>query len=201
MANDHSPTPTTADGAADSAVPLCVDLDGTLIYSDLLWESLAVLRKRNFLYLLMVPVWFLRGRAYLKREVARRATIDPARLPYIPAFVDFLRAEKKRGRRLLLVSASERMLVDKVAAHVGLFDEVLASDGRTNLRGRAKCAALVVKFGQGGFDYAGNSYVDVPVWAGARKIIVVNAPAALVRQMRATGRVAAEFLRTGNKLD
>jgi phosphoserine phosphatase len=201
LANDHSPTPAAADGAADSAVPLCVDLDGTLIDSDLLWESLAVLRRRNFLYLLMVPIWFLRGRAHLKQQVARRATIDPAQLPYIPAFINFLRGEKLRGRRLLLVSASERLLVEKVAAHVGLFDEVMASDGRTNLRGRAKCAALVAKFGQGGFDYAGNSYVDVPVWAGARKIIVVNAPAALVRKMRATGRVAAEFLRSGDRLD
>jgi hypothetical protein len=87
------------------------------------------------------------------------------------------------------------MLVEKVAAHVGLFDEVMASDGRTNLRGRAKCAALVARFGRGGYDYAGNSYVDVPVWEGARKIIIVNAPGALVRKMRATGRVAAEFLR------
>jgi phosphoserine phosphatase len=193
LANDSSPTPAATDEAAASAVPLCVDLDGTLIYSDLLWESLAVLRRRNFFYMLMVPIWFLRGRANLKRQVARRATIDPARLPYNAVFVDFLRAEKKRGRRLLLVSASEHALVDKVAAHVGLFDEVLASDGRTNLRGRAKCAALVARFGQGGFDYAGNSWVDVPVWAGARKAIVVNAPAALVRQMRAMGRVAAEF--------
>ena len=193
MANDSHPTPARADEAAASAVPLCVDLDGTLIYSDLLWESLAVLRRRNFLYLLMVPGWFLRGRANLKRQVARRATIDPARLPYNTAFVEFLRAEKSRGRKLLLVSASEHALVDKVAAHVGLFDEVMASDGRTNLRGAAKCAALVARFGRGGFDYAGNSYVDVPVWAGARKIIIVNAPAALVRQMRATGRVSAEF--------
>ncbi len=201
LANESSPTPAAADEAPASAVPLCVDLDGTLIYSDLLWESLAVLRRRNFLYLLLVPVWFLRGRANLKRQVAARATIDPARLPYITPFVDFLRAEKKRGRKLVLASASERALVEKVAAHVGLFDEVLASDGRTNLRGRAKCAALVARFGRGGFDYAGNSYVDVPVWAAARKLIVVNAPAALVRQLRATGRVAAEFLRPADKLD
>lgn len=194
LSNDSPTARAAADEATASAVPLCVDLDGTLIYSDLLWESLTVLRRRNFWWVLMVPVWFLGGRANLKRQVAARATIDPARLPYNAAFMEFLRGEKSRGRRLLLVSASERMLVEKVAAHVGLFDEVMASDGRTNLRGRAKCAALVARFGRGGFDYAGNSYVDVPVWEGARKIIVVNAPGALVRKMRATGRVAAEFL-------
>jgi phosphoserine phosphatase len=179
--------------AAPVSVPLAVDLDGTLIYSDLLWESLAVLRRRNFLWMLMVPIWFLPGRANLKRQVAARATIDPARLPYITAFVDFLRAEKQRGRKLVLASASDRALVEKVAAHTGLFDEVFASDGRTNLRAHAKCAALTARFGPQGFDYAGNSRMDIPVWAGARKAIVVNAPPALAQKMRATGKVAAEF--------
>jgi len=178
---------------ASPPIPLCVDLDGTLIYSDLLWESLAVLRRRNALFILLVPVWFLKGRANLKRQVAARATIDPAALPYNEPFLEFLRVEKKRGRRLVLASASDRALVEKVAAHVGLFDEVLASDGRTNLRGRAKCAALVAKFGRGGFDYAGNSRVDLPVWAGAKNIIVVNAPRALAERLRNEGRVAAEF--------
>ncbi len=141
----------------------------------------------------MVPVWFLSGRANLKRQVAARATIDPAKLPYITPFVDFLRTEKKRGRKLVLASASDRALVDKVAAYVGLFDEVFASDGHTNLRAHAKCAALTARFGPKGFDYAGNSWMDVPVWEGARKVIVVNAPSKLRKLMRNTGRLVAEF--------
>ncbi len=107
-----------------------------------------------------------------------------ALLPYNEPFVDYLRAEKKRGRKLLLVSASDRALVEKVAAHTGLFDEVMASDGQTNLRGAAKVAALEAKFGRSGFDYAGNSHVDVPVWAGSKNIIVVNAPRTLAAQLR-----------------
>ncbi len=181
------------EATSSSPVPLCVDLDGTLILSDLLWESLAVLLRRNLLFIFLVPIWLLRGRANLKREVAARATIDPTLLPYNEPFVEFLRAEKKCGRRLLLVSASDRVLVEKVAAHTGLFDEVLGSDGQTNLRGPAKCAALTAKFGRGGFDYAGNSYVDLPVWAGAKNILVVNAPRALASQLRSEGRVSAEF--------
>jgi len=149
----------------------------------------------------MVPVWFLSGRAHLKRQIAARATVDPARLTYIQPFVDYLRAEKNRGRKLVLASASDRELVEKVAAHVGLFDEVFASDGHTNLRAHAKCAALTARFGPRGFDYAGNSWVDLPVWAGARQAIVVNAPAGLVRHMRTTGRVAKEFLRSTDRLD
>lgn len=170
-----------------------MDLDGTLIYSDMLWESLAVLLRRNPLYLLLVPIWLLSGRARLKHEVAARTTVEVELLPYNQPFMDYLRAEKKRGRKLILASASDRALVEKVAAHTGLFDEVLASDGRTNLRGAAKVAALEAKYGRSGFDYAGNSMVDLPVWAGAKNIVVVNAPSALAESMRRGGRVSAEF--------
>ncbi len=188
------------DAASASPVPLCVDLDGTLIYSDMLWESLAVLLRRNPLFIFMVPIWFMGGRAHLKRELAARVSVEVELLPYNEPFVDFLRAEKKRGRRLILASASDQALVAAVAAHTGLFDEVLASDGHTNLRGSAKVATLEAKYGRGGFDYAGNSTVDIPVWAGARNAIVVNAPTALAARMRRGGRVAAEFAGPANPL-
>jgi len=193
LANALTNNDTTSEARQGSALPLAADLDGTLIYSDMLWESLAVLRKRNILWMLMVPVWFLRGRAFLKQQVARRATVDVATLAYNQPFMDYLRAEKARGRRLILASASDRALVEMVARHVGLFDEVYASDGKVNLRAHAKRAALEARFGLKGFDYAGNSTKDIPVWMGARNIIVVNAPPFLVRKMRATGRVVAEF--------
>ncbi len=90
--------------------------------------------------------------------------------------------------------------MEKVAAYTGLFDEVFASDGHTSLRAHAKCAALTARFGPKGFDYAGNSWVDLPVWAGARQAIVVNAPARLVRHMRTTGLVAKEFLRPADRV-
>ncbi|HVU36802.1 MAG TPA: UbiA family prenyltransferase, partial [Opitutales bacterium] len=193
MAHVTQPASIAPGEASASPLPLCVDLDGTLIHSDLLWESLAVLLRRNPLFIFLVPVWLAQGRAHLKREVAKRATVDPALLPYNGALLEYLRAEKGRGRRLVLASASDRALVEKVAVHTGLFDEVLASDGHTNLRGPAKCAALEKQFGRGGFDYAGNSSVDIPVWAGAKHAIVVNAPRSLAAKMRDGGKVTAEF--------
>jgi len=193
LANASHPQQAAAHESPVPTAPLCVDLDGTLIYSDMLWESLARLIKQNFLYIFAVPFWVMSGRANLKRQVAARTTINPALLPYNESFVQFLREEKSRGRRILLVSASDRALVEKVAAQVGLFDEVMASDGQTNLRSETKRDALVKKFGQGGFDYAGNSYADVAVWAATRKNIVVNAPKSLATRMRNAGRVVAEF--------
>ena len=167
-------------------VPLCVDLDGTLIKTDLLWESLARLLRRNPFQLLPVLFWWTRGRAFLKRQLVRRVTIDPAALPYHEPFLAYLREQKAAGRKLILVTASDRAMALPVADHVGLFDEVLGSDGKTNLRGANKLKALTAKFGERGFDYAGNSSVDFAVWRGAREAIVVNASPA-VRKRAAEG--------------
>jgi apolipoprotein N-acyltransferase len=156
-------------------VPLCVDLDGTLIKTDLLWESLARLLRRNPFQLLPVLGWWLRGRAYLKRQLVRRVTLDPAALPYHDPFLAFLWEQKAAGRKLVLVTASDREMALPVAGHLGLFDEVLGSDGKTNLRSANKLKVLVEKFGERGFDYAGNSSADFAVWRGAREAIVVNA--------------------------
>lgn len=158
-----------------NTVPLCVNLDGTVIKSDMLWESLVRLLQRNPLYLLRVPFWLARGRAGLKAQLAQRVEVDVAKLPYHEPFLAFLREERLAGREIWLVTASDRRMAEPVAAHLGLFAEVLASDGQTNLRGRNKVAALAGKFGERGFDYAGNSVVDLPVWARSRAAIVVNA--------------------------
>jgi apolipoprotein N-acyltransferase len=174
--------PPSTEAPRESQVPLCVDLDGTLIKTDLLWESLARLLRRNPLRLFPVLYWWLRGRAFLKQQLARRVAIDPATLPYTESLVSFLREQKNAGRKLVLVTASDRDMALPVASYVGLFDEVLASDGRTNLRGKNKLKVLVKKFGKRGFDYAGNSSADLAVWRGARMAIVVNAGPALVKR-------------------
>src|SRR5215471_10116052 len=108
-------------------VPLCVDLDGTLIKTDLVWESLVRLLRHNPLYLFIVPVWLLGGRARLKDEIARRVEVEAAALPYHQPVVEFLREEQRRGREIILATACDRRLAQRVAYFVGLFSEVLAS--------------------------------------------------------------------------
>src|SRR5271155_2680410 len=133
---------TPTDPARVDQVPLCVDLDGTLIESDLMWESLVRLIGRNPCWLFPVLFWWSRGRAHLKRRLSARVKLDPAALPYMESFLPFLREAKATGRKLVLASAADREMVEPVAKHLGLFDEVLASDGQTNLRGDAKLKAL-----------------------------------------------------------
>ena len=176
------------------AVPLCVDLDGTLIKTDLLWVSLVRLLRRNPLWLALLPWWWTKGRAALKRQIASRiGPLEVCRLPYNPEFLDFLRAEHRRGRPLILATASDGALARQVADHLGLFCEVLASDGKTNLRGAAKLRRLVERCGEGGFDYAGNSAVDLAVWPRARAAVVVNATEALARRAAQLTKVAGTF--------
>ena len=172
-------------------MPLCVDLDGTLVHTDLLYESALALLRRNPLYLLVLPLWLLRGKACLKHEIARRAQPDVALLPYDARVLDLLR--EAGGRRRVLCSASDQRLVDAVAAHVGGFDLALGSDGRTNLDGPRKASALVAHFGERGFDYVGNAAPDLAVWSHAREAIVANARPALVRRLRTDRPVARVF--------
>jgi len=155
-------------------LPLCVDLDGTLISSDLLLESLLLLVKRNPLYLFLLPLWLMRGKAVLKAEIAARVTLNPAALPYNRAFLEWLEAERRNGRSLWLCTAANAQLAAGVAAHVGLFDGVLASDRRTNLAGAAKASQLVEHFGEGGFDYCGNERRDLAIWQRARGAVIVH---------------------------
>jgi 4-hydroxybenzoate polyprenyltransferase len=178
---------------SETPVPLCVDLDGTLIKTDLLWESLVRLLKKKPLAIFAILSWWTRGRAFLKQQLAARIAIDPATLPCNKEFLAFLREQKKSGRPLVLATASDLKMAKLVADYFGLFDEVLASDGKTNLRSANKLKALTEKFGVRGFDYAGNSAADLAVWSGAREAIVVNASPSLERKAAACTKLGRFF--------
>lgn len=155
-------------------VPLCVDLDGSLIRTDLLWESVAALLRDRPWTLLRLPGWLRAGRATLKQRLAEAASLDVASLPYRSEVLAYLSDQKARGRSLVLATAADAALAEAIAAHLGLFDAVLASDGQHNLKGAGKRAALEARFGVRGFDYLGDSPADLAVWESARSALVVG---------------------------
>lgn len=173
--------------------PLVIDLDGTLIHTDMLHESTLRLLRDAPLELLRLPFLLARGKATLKRHVAQHSNFDPAALPYNQTLLDWLQSQRAAGRKLVLCTASDAAIAQAIADHLGLFDEVIASDGNTNVAGKHKAQALRDRFGQGGFDYAGNAAPDLPVWALARKAIVVNGDAALVQKAQAIADVEHIF--------
>jgi apolipoprotein N-acyltransferase len=193
--------PQSPDASSENQIPLCVDLDGTVIKTDLLWESLARLLRRHPLQIFPVLFWWIRGRAFLKKKLVARVKIDPATLPYHEPFLAWLREQKNAGRKIVLATASDLQMALPVANHLGLFDEVLGSDGKTNLRSGNKLKVLTEKFGARGFDYAGNSTADLAVWRGAREAIVVNASRGLLNQAAQCTKLGPTFIENYSSLE
>jgi 4-hydroxybenzoate polyprenyltransferase/phosphoserine phosphatase len=157
----------------ENSVPLYVDLDGTLVATDLLWESSLALVRAQPLSLLAAPLWLFRGKAVLKTEIARRVTIDVKNLPYRPEVLEFLKSQRATGRKIVLATASYESFARAVADHLGLFDHVIASGGGVNLKGKKKLERIVSDSNGAQYDYIGDSRADRPIWAGARLAVVV----------------------------
>jgi len=188
LAQAAAPAPT-----GTSLPPLVVDLDGTLLRTDVTAESVFVLVKRDPRALLSLPWALLRGRAVFKRALAQRAQPDVDTLPLNEPLLEFLRHERHRGRALILATGADQLVAHRIAARLGLFDSVFASDGRTNMTGDAKRGRLVAAFGERGFDYVGNSRRDLPVWAAARRALVAGGATHHLHAVRQVGSVDRVF--------
>lgn len=174
-------------------IPLCVDMDGTLLRTDTLHESLLAMVRQDPWALFQLPLWLLRGKAAFKQEVAQRGKLDPALLPVHGDFLTWLREQKRGGRELILVTAADAKIAESVAEHYEIFDRVLASEGEANLSGERKRERLVQIFGENGYDYAGNESADLAVWRSAREAIVVSGNSRLVRRAGTEGAVGKVF--------
>ncbi len=172
---------------SDSAKPLCVDLDGTLIHTDCLFETLVGAIQANPLVLFQVPGWLIRGRSHLKQELAKRFCPSPALLPWNQEVLEYVRKARQDGRQTLLVTASDQAVARKIAEHANLFDDVLASDGEINLKGPHKAQQLVDRFGKKGFDYIGNEACDMEIWRAAGQALMAHTSPGLEKRARAEG--------------
>lgn len=166
---------------------LVVDLDGTLTPSDLLFESLwSALSCRTFHALRQIAQ--ARGRADLKRRLADLAQIDVTRLPYRAEVLAYIERWRAAGGKTALVTASDHQIARRIADHLSVFDEVHGSDGRRNLKGAAKAAFLVERYGAGRYTYIGDAPSDLPVWQTADQAVLVNVARALTAKVEAFGR-------------
>ncbi len=179
-----------AEPDVDTSGTLYVDLDGTLIHSDLLFESCMQLLRANPLYLLMIPIWLMRGRANLKGNLADRIRPRADLLPYNHGLLHHLQQQRSTGRRLVLISASDQRLVDSVAQYLEMFDEAEGSRGGINLSGSTKRDRIMEREQGAPFAYAGDRVRDMPVWEKAAEIIAVNTPDRLTERLRRTGRLS-----------
>lgn len=169
--------------------PLVVDLDGTLIKTDLLVEAANRALIQQPWRWLQLPAWFLMEKAALKKHLAAASSFDAASLPYNQTLLTWLREEHARGRPIVLATASHESLARQVAMHLGLFTEVLATNDSTNLRADAKRDTLIQRFGEKGFDYVGNDWPDLPVWRCAMQAHIVGGKHRLIERIRSRGNL------------
>ncbi len=169
-----------------AVIPLCVGLDGTLTPVNTLHENVMGLIRQAPSALLAIPIWLCSGKAKMKREMATRAKFDATNLPINQQLLDWLKSERATGRPIVLATAADSRIAEQVANEVGIFDEIIASDGERNLSADVKRAELVKRFGERGFDYVGNEKADEHVWRSARKSIIVGSIRQIERARRVT---------------
>ena len=182
----------------DSAVPLVVDVDGSLVNGDLLIEGVARMLAAAPGKLCLLPVWLAQGRAALKRRVAQTVPLPPETLVLNAAVREEITVARETGQEVWLASASDELVVAPLARSVGAAG-FLASDGRVNLAGTAKAAALVDRFGAAGFDYIGNERRDLPVWKLARRRAGVGLSRRLARELRSLDAEARFLPQAGSR--
>lgn len=173
----------------ETSPPLVVDLDGTLLRSDLLMETAMAFIRGQPLKALKMLGWLFKGKAALKEGLALNTEIDVSVLPYDPQIIEMIQRERDAGRMVVLATASHVSLAERIADHLQLFDLVLASNANRNLSGHNKRDLLVAHFGEGGFDYIGNSKDDLPIWNVSRQAYVVNPDRGVEANVKAQVRV------------
>jgi 4-hydroxybenzoate polyprenyltransferase len=177
----------------DSSKVIVVDLDGTLTLTDTLHESVIALIRANPFMLFLIPIWLAKGVAYLKFKVAENSVLDVTTLPYNEPFIDWLKEQKASGKEIVLCTAANELIAHNVFKHFDFFDDVIASDEYINLKSTNKRKTLEGKYGEHGYDYAGNSSADVEVWGGAAQAIVVNANARVLAKATKVASVSENF--------
>lgn len=163
------------DTVGNISLPLCVDLDGTLLQTDSLWESCLRLINQQPLLCFLLPLWLFLGKAGFKNKVSQNVNLEPSSLPFNTNLLKYLTQQRLHNRHLVLVTAANKKIAESIAAHLNIFDEILASDENHNLSGKNKAKILTDKYGDKGFVYAGNANIDLKVWKHAASAIVVNA--------------------------
>jgi 4-hydroxybenzoate polyprenyltransferase/phosphoserine phosphatase len=167
-----------------AALPvLCVDLDGTLVKSDTLYDSALAVARHRPSAVLKFPGWLLQGKAALKRHLANTIRLDVAHLPYNRELLQYLEQQRATGRPLYLATAADADTANRIANHLGLFTGVLASDGQLNLAGKNKLAAFQSRFGDN-FSYIGNALPDLPLLQHCHEPMTANPTPALRAALR-----------------
>ena len=166
----------------ESLKPVIIDLDGTLIKTDTLLESVMALLKTNPLWLVMLPFWLLKGKAHLKNSIADKVEFDVKLLPYNQDVIEYIKAAKSQGHDCYLATGTVSKFAERISDHLNLFDDIFSTSRTINLTGTKKAILLNEKFGEGSYIYVGNHDVDLKIWKNSAEAVVVTHSKSLVNK-------------------
>ena len=153
---------------------LVIDLDNTLVKSDLFIMSSFLLLKKNIFYFFIMLFWFTKGLSYLKYRVSLIIDIPVQKIVYNKQVISYILQRKKLNHTIVLATASTKKYAKQIADFLGFFDEVLSSSTDHNLSSYNKAKYLAKLYGKYEFDYAGDHKRDIPVWLTSNIAILVN---------------------------
>ena len=164
-------------------IALCVDLDKTLILTDSLYESFLLSIKKNPVVLIIFPFWLIKGKEYFKEKICEKVTLNIQKLSFNKRILEKIEEARKEKREVVLATASTQKIAEQIANHLQIFDKVESSRSNYNLKGKNKRDKLVEMYGKKGFDYAGDSFADIPIWQAANAAILVNPSKKLIKKV------------------
>ncbi len=175
-------TKNTDTGSPENNIPLVIDLDGTLIKTDLLYEGVKMLLRKNLLNFFSCFLWLLKGKTNLKNKVFQIVHLSPESLPFNIEVLNFLKKEADKGRKIILATASLKTNAIEISQIYPIFDEIYGTEKSLNLKGKNKLNLLINHFGVRKFDYIGNSHSDLIIFASCRYSYLVNPSGYLERR-------------------
>lgn len=178
---------TVSNSTQTKPMDLFVDLDGTLISGDIAEEALARAVRDPMTLKETIAAYSKDGLSGLKRSLAVNHPPDVESLPYRADVLDYIKAARAQNRRIILATAADTIVAERVAEHLGLFDAVLASEPGRNLKGDAKLTAIKA-MADGPFEYLGDCDADVPIWTAAALCGFVTPSAGAKRHMAANSQ-------------
>lgn len=178
--------------------PIFVDLDGTLIAADLGQEAFFSAIVSNPWILFTAPFHAARGFAHFKSHLSKTVVPNVEYLPYHADVIKELKRLKAEGHPLILATASHRSWAEPLARHLNIFDDILATDAQTNLKGANKLAAIeryCQEHRWPAFEYWGDAPVDLRIWSApaSARIVAVNPSPKTLSAIRATNKETKVF--------
>ena len=172
---------------------LVINLDGTLIHSDMLYETFWSSFSKDWKVLFKSVIWYSTGKSNLKYKLSLSTDVNVSNLPYNKAVIDYIKTHRKKYRHIVLITASNQNIANKIAKYLNLFDEVKGSTKESNLIGGIKAKSLKNRYGVKNYDYIGDSMVDLPIWKNADKAITVNANNRVVKACKKINKNSSQI--------